>query len=326
MTIEEFVIDEAHAAFRLDKALSELCPDLSRSRIKTLIEAGMVSVDDFDITLPKHKVEAGSVIRIAIPPAIDDYPVAQAIPLDIIFEDQDLLVINKAADMVVHPGAGNPDSTLVNALLHHCPDELSGIGGVKRPGIVHRLDKETSGLLVVAKNDRAHQGLSAQLSDRSLSRIYKTVVWRVPNLLKGRVDIPIARHKTNRLKMAVRASGDKQAVTHYHVEETYGAALALVTCQLETGRTHQIRVHMQHIKHPLVGDPLYGLPRQEGASLLNRSGYTPEVRDEILKFPRQALHAAQIGFIHPRTGEEMRFSAPLPHDMIALISKVNTIG
>lgn len=325
MALEEFVMDEYYVGMRLDKALSELCPDLSRTRIKSLIEEGLVSVNGLDTTLPKQKVELGNRIKISIPPAVDDYPVAQDIPLDIIYEDEDLLVINKALDMVVHPGAGNPDGTLVNALLHHCPNDLSGIGGVKRPGIVHRLDKETTGLLVVAKNDMAHQALSAQLADRSLSRIYKALVWRVPHLIKGKVDIPIARHKTNRLKMAVRMGGDKEAVTHYMVEEQYGEAMAWVTCKLETGRTHQIRVHMQHIKHPLVGDPVYGMAKQEGGSLLNRSNFDAAARDEILKFPRQALHAAEIGFIHPRSGEEMRFTAPLPDDIQELKNLASTV-
>ena len=318
MSIQSFSIDEAMAGLRLDKALADLCPELSRTRIKSLIEEGMVSLGGQEIFLPKHKIEAGDVVEIAVPPAVDDLPAAQNIPLNIVYEDDDLLVINKSADMVVHPGAGNPDGTRVNALLHHCGDSLSGIGGVKRPGIVHRLDKETSGLMVVAKNDMAHQHLSDQLSDRSLSRIYKALLWRVPNLLKGKVDAPIGRHKTNRLKMAIQFSSGKEAVTHYEIEERYGEAMAWVKCKLESGRTHQIRVHMQHIKHPLVGDPIYGLPRQEGGSLLNRSGFEPDVRDEILDFPRQALHAAEIGFIHPKTGEEMQFEATLPDDFLAL--------
>jgi len=318
MAIEEFDITEEMSESRLDKALAVLCPALSRTRLKSLIEQGLVGVNGVDITLPKHKVFGGDVIKIAIPPAVDDTPEAQNIPLDIVYEDNDLLVINKPCDLVVHPGAGNPDGTLVNALLHHCGDSLSGIGGVKRPGIVHRLDKETSGLLVVAKNDFAHQGLSAQLADRSLSRIYKALVWKVPNLIKGSVDASIDRHKTNRTKMAVRYAGGRDAITHYHVEKSYGEAMSWITCKLETGRTHQIRVHMQHIKHPLVGDPVYGLARQEGGSLLNRSGYSPEIRDEILAFPRQALHAAEIGFIHPRSEEEMHFSADLPDDFAHL--------
>ncbi len=325
MALEEFSIDEARVGQRLDKALADLCPELSRTRIKALVEEGMVSLNGADILLPRHKVGLGDVIKIAIPPALDDTPVAQDIPLDIVYEDKDLLVVNKAADMVVHPGAGNPDGTLVNALLYYCPDDLSGIGGVKRPGIVHRLDKETTGLMVVAKNDMAHQGLSAQLADRSLSREYRALVWRVPNLIKGTVDIPIGRHKTNRVKMAVQYSGDREAVTHYEVEEIFGEAMAWVKCKLQTGRTHQIRVHMQHIKHPLVGDHIYGMARQEGGSLLNRSGYEPEIRDQILDFPHQALHAAEIGFIHPRLGEEMRFKADLPDDIQQLKNLAESI-
>lgn len=325
MALQEFLIDEARSGLRLDKALADLCPDLSRTRIKSLVEEGMVSLNGVDIFLPRHKVSIDDLIKISVPPAVDDIPKPQNISLDIVYEDKDLLVINKAADMVVHPGAGNPDKTLVNALLHYCAEDLSGIGGVKRPGIVHRLDKETTGLLVVAKNDMAHQGLSAQLADRSLSRIYKALVWRVPNLIKGTIDIPIDRHKTNRVKMAVRYSGDREAITHYEVEESFGQAMAWVKCKLQTGRTHQIRVHMQHIKHPLIGDPIYGMARQEACSLLNRSGYEPEIRDQILGFSRQALHAAEIGFIHPRTGKEMHFNAPFPDDLIILKNLVKSI-
>jgi 23S rRNA pseudouridine1911/1915/1917 synthase len=177
---------------------------------------------------------------------------------------------------VVHPGAGNFDGTLVNALLYHCRGNLSGIGGVKRPGIVHRLDKETSGLMVVAKNDIAHQGLSEQLQDRTLSRTYVALAWRVPTLIKGTIDEPIGRHATNRLKMAIRKTSGREAVTHYHVQEKYGDIASWVECKLESGRTHQIRVHMQHIKHPLVGDPLYGLPDQEGVAYLKKAGMEPK--------------------------------------------------
>lgn len=324
MMKEKFKINETLAGSRLDKALSTLCPDLSRTRIKVLIEAGMVAVNGGEVLSASFKVNALDVLSIVVPAPVDDRPSPQNIALDIVYEDDDLLVINKAADMVVHPGAGNPDGTLVNALLHHCRDNLSGIGGVKRPGIVHRLDKETSGLIVVAKNDFAHQGLSAQLADRSLSRIYKALVWRVPNLIKGSIDAPIGRHKTNRLKMAIQFSSGREAVTHYHLEEAIEQAMAWVTCTLESGRTHQIRVHMQHIKHPLVGDPVYGLSRQDGGVLLNKAGFAPEIRDQILDFPRQVLHAGEIGFIHPRTDEEMRFEVPFPDDIQNLKTLINS--
>lgn len=311
---------------RLDKALALLYPDLSRSRLKSLILSGDVQVSGYIIKKASHEVLANDKILINIPPARDDTPRAENIPLEIIYEDDDLLVLNKAVGMVVHPGAGNYDGTLVNALLHHCKGNLSGIGGVKRPGIVHRLDKETSGLMVVAKNDQAHQGLSAQLEDRSLSRIYEALVWRVPNLIKGHIDMPIGRHSSNRLKMAIMMKSGRHAVTHYHVQKKYDEAVALVDCKLETGRTHQIRVHMQHMKHPLVGDPLYGLPAQEGVSLLKKAGYEGDIIDQIMAFDRQALHAREIGFIHPVKDEEMHFSSESPADLQNIKNLLNSIS
>jgi 23S rRNA pseudouridine1911/1915/1917 synthase len=234
-----------------------------------------------------------------------------------------MLVINKAVGMVVHPGAGNQNGTLVSALLYHCGDSLSGISGVKRPGIVHRLDKDTSGLMVAAKNDRAHNGLAAQLLDRSLSRLYQALVWKEPTPIKGSVNAAIGRDQKNRLKMAVRArASGREAITHYLREETFNGVAALVACRLETGRTHQIRVHMQHLGHPLIGDQLYGLPQQEQRSLLNRGGYEEDVREAILAFPRQALHAAGIHFIHPVTGEAMEFEADLPPDLQELLDRL----
>ena len=309
------VVPEGQTPIRLDKALADLYPDLSRSRLKALIQAGEVIVSGFIIKSASHKVRAEEIITINIPPAVDDTPSAENIPLDIIYEDDDLLVINKEIGMVVHPAIGNIEGTLVNALLYHCKDNLSGIGGVKRPGIVHRLDKETSGLMVVAKNDLAHKGLSEQLQDRTLSRIYGALVWRVPTVIKGSVDMPIGRHGTNRLKMAIRISSGREAITHYHVRDSYVDVASWVECKLESGRTHQIRVHMQHIKHPLVGDPLYGLVTQEGRALLKRAGHEAEIIDKIMAFGRQALHAQEIGFIHPRSGEEMRFLSDLPADL-----------
>lgn len=321
----ELLIPEDTKPLRLDKALAILYPDLSRSRLKALIEAGDVIVSGFIIKTASHKVKAADKITITIPPAVDDTPRPQNIPLDIVYEDDDLLVINKEVGMVVHPAVGNYEGTLVNALLYHCKDNLSGIGGVKRPGIVHRLDKETSGLMVVAKNDLAHQGLSDQLQDRTLSRIYGAIVWRVPTLLKGSVDVPIGRHSSNRLKMAVMMNSGRAATTHYHMLEKYGEAASWIECKLESGRTHQIRVHMQHIKHPLVGDPLYGLPEQEGRALLSRADYDDEIIDKIMAFDRQALHAHKIGFIHPRSGEEMTFSSDLPEDLQILKNLFKTI-
>jgi 23S rRNA pseudouridine1911/1915/1917 synthase len=311
-------VPEGQVPARLDKTIALLYPDLSRTRIKNLIEEGRVIVAGNIVSTPSFKVQEHDVITIEIPPAVDDTPEAQNISLDIIYEDDDLLVINKAADMVVHPGAGNHDGTLVNALLYHCKGNLSGIGGVKRPGIVHRLDRETSGLMVVAKNDKAHQGLSDQLQDRTLSRTYEAIVWRVPTLIKGKINEPVGRHQTNRLKMAVMKSSGRDAVTHYHVQENYGEVACLVECKLESGRTHQIRVHMQHIKHPIVGDPLYGLPQQEGEALLKKASVAPENIQKIMDFGRQALHAREIGFIHPLKGEPMHFKQKCPEDLLIL--------
>ena len=303
---------------RLDKVLADLCPDHSRSRLKALIGDGAVCVNGVLCTDAARKVTDRDRLDVHIPPPEDDTPQAQNIPLDIVYEDGEMLVINKAAGMVVHPGAGQPDGTLVNALLHHCRDSLSGIGGVRRPGIVHRLDKDTSGLMVVAKTDRAHQGLADQLADRSLSRIYQALVWKVPVPLKGTIDKPVGRHPANRLKMSVRGRDGREAVTHYHMKQAYGESASFVECTLQTGRTHQIRVHMQAAGYPLIGDPLYGLPQQEGRSLLNRGGYDDEAKDKLLSFPRQALHAWTIRFIHPVSGEEMKFEVEMPDDMAAL--------
>ena len=314
----ELVVPEDFPATRLDKAIAELYPDLSRSRIKALILSEDVVVSGYCIKQVSHKVGAGDSITVTIPEAVDDTPRAENIHLDIIYEDDDLIVINKPVGLVVHPGAGNPDGTLVNALLYHCKDNLSGIGGVKRPGIVHRLDKETSGLMIVAKNDLAHQGLSNQLQDRSLSRVYTAFSWRVPTLIKGVVDQPIGRHNTNRLKMAIRTTIGREARTAYKVIEKHNDVISEIECRLDTGRTHQIRVHLQHIKHPLIGDPLYGLAAQEARAILKRGGYEDDVAEQIITFPRQALHAHEISFIHPRSEEKMTFKADFPEDMLNL--------
>lgn len=325
---QHFTVAAEDAGGRLDKVLASMAGEgVSRSRLKNLILEGQVTVNDSVCEDPSAKVSGGDVISLIIPEAVEALPQPENIPLDVVYEDGDMLVINKAAGMVVHPGAGNQNGTLVSALLYHCGDTLSGIGGVRRPGIVHRLDKETSGLMVVAKNDRAHQGLAAQLSDRSLSRLYQALVWKEPLPIKGTINAPIGRHQTSRIKMAVRsrASG-REAITHYFREEVFGNGTAsLVTCQLETGRTHQIRVHMQHTGHPLLGDPLYGLPPQEQRSLLNRGGYDEEAREAVLAFPRQALHAGGIEFIHPVTGEEMAFEADLPEDFMELLAVIQNI-
>ncbi len=322
----ELIVPEEHPTERLDKIISVLYSELSRSRVKPLIKSGDVTVNGHVIKQASLKITAGAQLTITIPDAVDDTPLPENIPLDIIYEDDHLLVINKAVGMVVHPGAGNYNGTLVNALLHHCRDNLSGIGGVKRPGIVHRLDKETSGLMIVAKHDARHQGLSAQLQDRSLSRLYGALVWKSPLLKKGQVDHSIGRHPTNRLKMSLRrGEAGRDARTHYIVENAYENHASHITCKLETGRTHQIRVHMQHLGHPLIGDPLYGLADQEGRALLKRSGYEEEQISEILSFPRQALHAKELSFIHPITEERMTLSSEWPDDWQKLKNNLKTI-
>ncbi len=293
---------------------------LSRTRIQALIESGDVRIGGRPANDASRKVKAGEEIEISVPPPVDDTPAPEDIPLDIVFEDRHLLVINKPAGLVVHPAAGHATGTLVNALLHHCRDSLSGIGGVRRPGIVHRLDKDTSGLMIVAKTDESHHHLAAQLSTRTLSRRYTACIWKAPRFLKGKVDVSVGRHPTNRQKMAAGVKGGRDAVTHYTADEKFGEAAARVTCALETGRTHQIRVHMDYIGHPLIGDPLYGIQQTAARALLKRGGYEEEAAAIILGFPRQALHAAEIGFIHPAKEKDMRFSAPLPEDMERLLA------
>lgn len=317
------IVPEDEAGQRLDKFLAAHCDDLSRARIQALMGEGQVSVNGTPCGNTSQKTQAGSSVEIIIPPPQEATPEPENIPLDIVYEDGDMLVINKQAGLVVHPGAGNWSGTLVNALLYHCGDSLSGIGGVIRPGIVHRLDKDTSGLMVAAKNDKAHRSLSAQLSDRSLSRHYYALVWGVPPLKKGVIDAPIGRHPMQRQKMAVTPKNARHAVTHYIVRERYGDAVALVECKLETGRTHQVRVHMAHLGYPLVGDPIYGAQATKARSLLKKSGYDPDDCKPLLDFPRQALHAFKIGFIHPSTGQDMFFEIDLSSDMAQLKITLN---
>ncbi len=301
-----FVALDVHSGQRADKVLSALCADLSRSRLQDLIAQGMVFLDHAVLSTPSTKVEAGQVFLVQVPPPVEGEPKAEDIPLDVVYEDDDVLVINKPAGMVVHPGAGHWSGTLVNALLHHCGESLSGIGGVVRPGIVHRLDKDTSGLMMVAKNDFAHHHLSAQLADRSLSRVYHALVLGVPMPIKGSVDRPIGRHKHNRLKMSVMSGSLREAKTYYRVVEQFGQACALVECVLETGRTHQIRVHMEAIGYPILGDSLYGPQRTALQSNLKKESYSIDIINEILSLPYQMLHARALQFIHPRT-EEVQF-------------------
>jgi len=313
--IHQIQIPENLHKERLDKALAVLADTFSRSRLKALILEGSVTLEGVPVINPKTKVAEGQVFLIEEKEAEDTYLIAQDIPLDVVFEDEALLVINKPAGFVVHPGAGNKDGTLVNALLAHCGDELSGIGGVKRPGIVHRLDKDTSGLMVVAKTDVVHQGLSAQFSDRTLSRTYLAfVMGKMPP--EGEIKKSLGRSSYNRQKMTVRRVGGKEAITHYKTMAYYGdkaIVASLVECRLETGRTHQIRVHLTDEGHSLIGDPVYG--RAKSNPMLKRLwAESPGKWADT----RQALHAASIKFIHPVTEESMQFSVPLSPDLIEL--------
>lgn len=311
VSIIETTIGEAQAGLRLDRALAELLPDLSRERIKTLIVEGQIVSGGRSLN-PSMKVAVGQDYSITLPAPVSLDAVAQDIPLDIVHEDADLIVVDKPAGLVVHPAAGNLDGTLVNALLHHCDGQLSGIGGVARPGIVHRIDKDTSGLLVVAKSDKAHEGLARQFKDHSIDRLYAAIVYGIPTPGSGTVDAWIGRSDADRKKMAVHREGrGKHAVTHYRVMERLRGA-AMVECRLETGRTHQVRVHMAHLGHPLIGDPVYGRDRKGFKSIL-----------ETLGFKRQALHAKRLGFIHPVTEEPLAFDSPLPADMQELLSELH---
>jgi len=295
---------------RLDKALAE-ASGLSRERIKALIGEGRVSLADKPVVQASLKPAEGTPFAIDVPAAIPAEAEAQDIPLAIAYEDEHLIVVDKPAGLVVHPAAGNLDGTLVNALLHHCAGQLSGIGGVARPGIVHRIDKDTSGLLVVAKTDAAHEGLAAQFADHSIERVYKAIAAGVPKAIAGTVRGAIARSSHDRKKMALVEEGrGKHAVTHYRVVEPLGAA-ALVECRLETGRTHQVRVHLASMGHALLGDPVYGRVPARLRPLLQNLG-----------FHRQALHAAVLGFIHPISGTVLRFESPLPGDMAELLEQL----
>lgn len=297
--------------WRLDRALAVLVPTMSRERLKALVSAGEVSRNGAPFRDPSFKIKDVADYVINIPAPTPAHNEAQDIALTIIYEDEHLLVVDKPPGLVVHPAAGNFDGTLVNALLHHCAGRLSGIGGVARPGIVHRIDKDTSGLLVVAKTDRAHEGLAKQFADHSIERRYHAIVAGTPLRSSGTVDAPLARSPTNRKKIAICAPGQgKRAVTHYRVIEPLNGA-ALIECRLETGRTHQVRVHMASINHPLIGDPVYGRARAAHAAILRE-----------LNFVRQALHATLIGFIHPVDRKNMAFESPMPIDMQQLFTKL----
>ena len=313
---------------RLDRFFARHLPEMSRSRLKALIKAGHAAQNGRTIMEPNLRVKPGESFEITVPPAEPAIPKGEDIPLEVVYEDDWLIVIDKPTGLVVHPAAGNWSGTLVNALIAHCGDSLSGIGGVKRPGIVHRIDKETSGLMVVAKTDAAHHGLAKQFADHgregALVRSYEALVWGVPRPRKGTIDAALGRKQQQRQKMGVLAKGGKEAVTHYEVLETFGPAeepvASKVKCNLETGRTHQIRVHMAHIGHPLIGDPLYGTGFRTKAQIL------PEkARKVVEKLPRQALHACVLGFSHPETQEIMHFESPLPDDILQVLKSLSEI-
>src|SRR5206468_1186971 len=302
-------LEPAHAGWRLDRALAAAVPTLSRERLKSLIRSGAVAAKGDAVRDPAAKVKGDELLRVALPEPQPAHNEAQDIPLTVVFEDDHLLVVDKAAGLVVHPAAGNFDGTLVNALLHHCAGNLSGIGGVARPGIVHRIDKDTSGLLVVAKTDVAHEGLARQFAAHSIDRRYLAIVSGVPKTAEGTVDAPLARSSANRKKIAIVESGrGKRAVTHWRRLQPLRDG-ALVECRLETGRTHQVRVHMASIGHPLLGDPVY-----------SRAGKTHGKLLASLGFKRQALHAAELGFTHPVTKHRLSFSSPMPADMQELFN------
>lgn len=328
----------AGSATRLDKALVAAFPAYSRARLQALIEEGAVKVDGKVNTTASTKLKGGEEITLCVPQAIETALMAETIPLDVVYEDKHLLVINKPAGMVVHPSAGHGKGTLVNALLAYCKGSLSGIGGVARPGIVHRLDKDTSGLMVVAKTDAAHKGLSAQFSDHSLSRTYNAITWGHPPTTKGVIDAAIGRSASRtavaRKKMAVvkaGRTGGRHARTHFTVDEKFGPFAALLSCVLETGRTHQIRVHLAHLGCSVLGDPSYGAAkghRQKTEAALKKLAQQDknEAAIIILGFPRQALHAAELSFVHPITGKKMAFTADWPTDMKALLKALKKLS
>ena len=314
--------DASHAGQRLDRFLSERLPQLSRTRVQALIKEGHASCRGATIEDVKYRVKPGDRFELSLPPTVSAELGGEAIPLEIVYEDDALIVIDKPAGLVVHPGAGHATGTLVNALIAHCGTSLSGIGGVARPGIVHRLDKDTSGLMVVAKTDQAHHALAEQFADHGrsgqLKRGYLALVWGAPARSHGKIDAPIGRHPTSRTKMAVLKAKGRGAVTHWRVVATFGRGdepiASLLACTLETGRTHQVRVHLAHIGHPLIGDPLYG---QGFKSKLRK---LPEpLKSTLAALPRQALHAYRLGFHHPQTGKAMHFTSPLPEDMLKVI-------
>lgn len=303
------------AGNRLDRWLTSCFSGFSRMRIARLVNKGFLSLtsenDGKVINSTSYKIKTGEVFTLTVPPPVSDIPEPQDIPLDILYEDDDIIVVNKAAGMVVHPGAGNKEGTLVNALLFYAKGRLSGIGGVERAGIVHRIDKDTSGILVIAKNDIAHRGLAKKFRIHDIDRVYKAICYGVPNPLSGTITGNIGRNRVERQKMTIVQEGGKEAITHYKTTKILaGGAASLVECRLETGRTHQIRVHLTSIGHPLVGDSTYKFDRK-----FAKVPVSEEQKEALLNFPRQALHAEVLGFIHPVSEEKMLFKVDMPDDM-----------
>jgi 23S rRNA pseudouridine1911/1915/1917 synthase len=316
----ELQADDAAAGQRLDRWLAASLEPLSRSRIKALVEAGHVSLAGATITDPSLRVKPGQIFELVLPEPEAPVPLPEAMPLTILYEDSDLIVLDKPAGMAVHPAPGSPAGTLVNALIAHCGDSLSGIGGVKRPGIVHRLDKDTTGIMVVAKNDAAHHHLARQFAERSVERMYLALVWGLPSPMEGTISGAIGRDPRDRKRMALVEGRGKPAQTRYAVLRAYGVAAALLSCRLLTGRTHQIRVHLASIGHPLIGDPTYG---RVTAARLKR---LPEPAQDLARaFPRQALHAAVLGFEHPSSGQSLRFETEPPVDMLQILNTLESL-
>ena len=319
-TIRQAQAEESHAGWRLDRFLAAALPDFSRSRLQQLLEGATVFLGERTIKDANHRVKPGETYTVSVPPTAPAIPQGQDIPLEVIYEDKDLIVINKPAGLVVHPAAGNPDGTLVNALIAHCGPGVLRIGGEERPGIVHRLDKDTSGLLVAAKTERAMASLAKQFANHTIERAYNAVVWGSPRDATGLIESQIGRSPFDRKRMTVLRTGGKRAATRYKVIEKFGPVerpfASLIECRLETGRTHQIRVHLTHLGHPLIGDPQYGRNRSAPRA---KSPAEDRAFTVAADFPRQALHAFVLGFQHPSLHKTLRFEAPWPADFAELV-------
>lgn len=314
------IVNKSYNGWRIDKFLAAGFPDISRSQIQRLLKDGNISRNGEAVLDSSAKVKEGEIYALVVPEPVDAIPQPENIRLDVVFEDDDLIVVNKPCGMTVHPAPGAPDGTLVNALLYHCRGNLSGIGGVKRPGIVHRIDKDTSGLLVAAKNDMTHKALCTQFAEHSIERTYYALVYGVMVPAEGRIETLIGRSPYDRKKMAVVRKNGKNAVTNYKTLKAFKNAASLVQCNLETGRTHQIRVHLSSKGCPLIGEPLYGKnKRLEGKAI------DEDVRNYVNSFARQALHAKSLGFVHPRTGAFMQFDSDLPEDFFELLATLEKI-